>query len=72
VTSRTPIVARRKQPCSKRQLAGMVLLTAAPVFLIGFSAFASQHSQSLLGWNWPGLAAVLVVATLALVARRRH
>jgi hypothetical protein len=50
----------------------MVLLTAALVFLIGFFAFASQHSQSLLGLNWPGLAAVPVVAALALVARRRH
>jgi hypothetical protein len=63
---------RRKQPRSRRQLAGMVLLTAALVFLIGFFAFASQHSQSLLGLNWAGLAAVLVVAALALVARRRH
>jgi hypothetical protein len=50
----------------------VAILTAALVLLVFFFAFASQRTQTIFGVNWVGLAAVLVVAGIAIVARRRH
>lgn len=70
--ARTLAVGRRERPRSLRQRAGVAVLTAALVLLVVFFAFASQRTQTVFGVNWVGLAAVLVVAGIAIVARRRR
>jgi hypothetical protein len=55
---------------SMRQRAGLAVLTAVLVLLVGFFAFPSQRTQTMFGVNWVGLAAVLVVAGIAIAARR--
>jgi hypothetical protein len=69
---RTLAVRRRERPRSLRQRAGVAVLTAALVLLVVLFAFASQRTQTIFGVNWVGLAGVLVVAGIAIAARRRR
>jgi drug/metabolite transporter (DMT)-like permease len=57
---------------SRRRRAGVAVLTAALMLLVALFAFASQRTQTIFGVNWVGLAAVLVVAGIAIAARRRR
>jgi hypothetical protein len=50
----------------------VAVLTAALVLLVALFAFESQRTQTIFGVNWVGLAAVLVVAGIAIAARRRR
>jgi hypothetical protein len=63
---------RRDRPRSRRQRAGVAVLTLALLLLVVFFAFASQRTQTVVGVNWFGLAAVLVVGGVLLTARRRR
>jgi hypothetical protein len=67
-----PCRGRRERPRIRRQRAGVAVLTAALVLLVVFFAFASQRTQTIFGVNWVGLGGLLVVAGIAIVARRRH
>jgi hypothetical protein len=70
--ARTLAGTRSERPRNRRQRAGVAVLTAALVLLVVFFAFASQRTQTIFGVNWVGLAAVLVVAGIAITARRHH
>jgi hypothetical protein len=64
-------VTGSKRSRSKRERARVALVTGALGLVVVIFAFASQRSQSFFGLNWFGLAAVLVVAALVILARRR-
>jgi EmrB/QacA subfamily drug resistance transporter len=60
----------QRDPESRIDPSGTLLLAAIPAALLGALSFAAQSGRP--GWIEPGLAGVLVLLVIAAVARQRH